>query len=158
MSSYLTFYLVPKKTTKKYSFDGSQNTEEEIKLSEGKPLSFLTYSRSSDIYQAFNENLNVVYIGNDDEPKYEELTLDKIDYVISEQEDDIKKTEQRLETDYKMLKNGAAIDDMWEDIHSMEDYLREQREVLQEIKYIKFWVTECIEGYNQFEKVLMNID
>lgn len=158
MSSYLTFYLVPKKTTKKYGFDGSNNTEDEIKLSEGKPISFLSYSRATDIYQAFHENLNVTYIGMGDEPAYEEVTLDKINYVISEQKNDIEKTKQRLETNYKMLQNGAKVDDMWEDIHTMEDYLKEQMETLSELQHIKFWVTECVEGYNQFEKVLMNVD
>lgn len=150
MSSYLNFYLVPQKKT---TFG-----EKEIKLSEGKPILFLSISRASDVYRAFNECLNVKFIGMGDEPEYQELTTNMVDEVISDWKRDIEDTENTLSVNYKMLNNGAKPEDLWEDIHGLEKYLREQKEVLEELVTIRRWVTECCEGYNQIEKVLINVD
>jgi len=157
MSSYLTFYLVPKKTRKKYDFNKDDgHTEIEVELSTGTPLVFLSYSRSNEIYRAFNETLNPAYAGM--EEKYTELTSKDCKNVIYDLECEIKSTEKRLEIDYKMLKEGGFSSELWEDIHSMEEYLSEQNQTLDEIKYISRLVYECTEGYNDFEKVLINID
>lgn len=156
MSSYLNFYLVPKKTTTKYV--PSKGNDVEIKLSEGKPILFLSISRASDVYRAFNECLNVKYIGMGDEPEYQELTTEMVKEVINDWKSDIEDTEITLSTNYKMLKNGATPGEMWEDIHGLEKYLKEQKEILNELDGILYWVSECYYGYNQFEKVLINID
>ena len=158
MSSYLTFYLVPKKTRKKYDYNKDDgHTEIEVELSTGTPLALMSYSRSNDIYRAFNETLNPAYAGM--EEKYTELTTDGCKRVIEDLESEIKSTEKRLEIDYKMLKEGGySTSEVWEDIHSMEEYLSEQNQTLDEIKYISRLVYECTEGYNDFEKVLINID
>ncbi len=157
MSSYLTFYLVPKKTRKKYDFSKDDgHTEIEVELSNGTPLVFLSYSRSNEIYRAFYETLNPVYAGN--EEKYTELTTDGCKRVIEDLESEIKSTEKRLEIDYKMLKEGGYSSELWEDIHSMEKYVSEQKQTLDVVEYISNLVYECTEGYNDFEKVLINID
>lgn len=157
MSSYLTFYLVPKKTRKKYDFNKDDgHTEIEVELSNGTPLVFLSYSRSNEIYRAFYETLNPVYAG--DEEKYTELTTDGCKRVIEDLESEIKSTEKRLEIDYKMLKEGGYSSELWEDIHSMEKYVSEQKQTLDVVEYISNLVYECTEGYNDFEKVLINID
>lgn len=157
MSSYLTFYLVPKKTRKKYDFNKDDgHTEIEVELSTGTPLALVSYSRNNEIYRAFNENLNPVYAGM--EEKYTELTTDGCKRVIEDLESEIKSTEKRLKIDYKMLKEGGYSSELWEDIHSMEDYLSEQKETLESVKNIYSLVYECAEGYNDFEKVLINID
>lgn len=150
MSSYLNFYLVPQKVT---SFG-----EKEIKLSEGKPILFLSISRASDVYRAFNECLNVKFIGMGDEPEYQELTTEMVNDVIREWQSDIEDTENTLSVNYKMLNNGAKPEDLWEDIHGLEKYLKEQKETLAELNNIRRWVSECLEGYNQIEKVLINVD
>lgn len=157
MSSYLTFYLVPKKTRKKYDFNKDDgHTEIEEELTTGKPLTLFSFSRSNNIYQAFNETLNPAYAGM--EEKYTELTTDGCKRVIEDLETEIKSTQKRLEIDYKMLKEGGYSSELWEDIHSMEDYLSEQKETLEEIKEIMYLVQECTDKYNDFEKVLINID
>lgn len=157
MSSYLTFYLVPKKTRKKYDYNKDDgHTETEVELSTGTPLAFLSYSRNNEIYRAFNEILNPAYTGM--EEKYTELTTDGCKRVIEDLESDIKSTEKRLKIDYKMLKEGGYSSELWEDIHSMEEYLSEQKQTLEEVHYISSFVYECINGYNDFEKVLINID
>lgn len=157
MSSYLTFYLVPKKTRKKYDFNKDDgHTETEVELSTGTPLVLVSYSRNNEIYRAFNETLNPAYAGM--EEKYTELTTDGCKLVIEDLETEIKSTEKRLEIDYKMLKEGGYSSELWEDIHSMEEYVSEQKETLESIRHICSLVNECTNGYNDFEKVLINID
>lgn len=157
MSSYLTFYLVPKKTRKKYDFNKDDgHTETEVELSTGTPLAFLSYSRNNEIYRAFNETLNPAYAGM--EEKYTELTTDGCKRVIEDLESEIKSTEKRLAINYKILKEGGYSSELWENIHSMEDYLSEQKETLESVRGICSLVYECTEGYNDFEKVLINID
>lgn len=155
MSSYLSFYLVPKKTKMRYTYDENGGHKEEIKISDGKPLYLMCYSRNSDIYQSFNETLNVAYVSN--EEKYTELTYEDAKRVVSEFENDIKITEKRLETDYKMLKEGGYHDDLFSEIQSMENHLSEQKESLEELKYIASSVYEWTNN-TDFEKVLINID
>ena len=157
MSSYLTFYLVPKKTRKKYDYNKDDgHTEIEAELSTGTPLALISYSRSNDIYRAFNETLNPAYAGM--EEKYTELTTDGCKRVIEDLESEIKSTEKRLEIDYKMLKEGGYSSELWEDIHSMERYISEQKETVEAVKHIENIVYETANGYNDFEKVLINID
>ena len=62
MSSYLTFYIVPKE-------EGS------------KPIALLNYSRNNDIYQYFVDNVRVAFVGMEENPQYTELTEEKIDYA-----------------------------------------------------------------------------
>ena len=92
------------------------------------------------------------------EEKYTELTTDGCKRVIEDLETEIKSTQKRLEIDYKMLKEGGYSSELWEDIHSMEKYHSEKKEVLEELRMISHLVYECVNGYNDFEKVLMNID
>lgn len=157
MSSYLTFYLVPKKTRKKYDFNKDDgHTETEVELSTGTPLVLMSYSRNNEIYRAFNETLNPAYAGM--EEKYTELTTDGCKRVIEDLESEIKSIEKRLAINYKMLKEGGYSSELWEDINSMEDYLSQQKETLESVRNICSLVYECTEGYNDFEKVLINVD
>ena len=157
MSSYLTFYIVPKKTIKKYSYSQENgNTETEIKVSEGLPLTLMSYSRSNDVYQAYYETLNPAYAGM--EEKYTEVTHEDAQRVVTEFEREIKSTEQRLAINYKMLKEGGYSSELWEEIHSSESYLAEQKASLEELKFISNLIYEITEQYGDFEKVLINID
>ena len=157
MSSYLTFYLVTKKTRKKYDYNKDDgHTEIEVELSTGTPLALVSYSRNNEIYRAFNETLNPAYAGM--EEKYTELTTDGCKRVIEDLESEIKSTEKRLAIDYKMLKEGGYSSELWEDIHSMEEYVSEQKETLESIRNICSFMFECTNGYNDFEKVLININ
>lgn len=157
MSSYLTFYLVPKKTKKKYDFSKDDGSSEiEVELSKGEPLCLMSYSRSSDVYQTYVDTLNPAYCGM--EEKYTEVTYEDSKRVCKEFEEDMKETKQRLEIDYKMLKEGGYNSDLYEDIQSFEKYLAEQKASLEELKSISNLVYEVTEGYTDFEKVLINVD
>lgn len=157
MSSYLSFYLVPKKTRKKYSFDEEKGeTESEIEVSKGLPLLLMSYSRANDVYRAYSDTLNPAYAGM--EEKYTEVTHEDAKRVVDDWEREVKSTEERLRINYKMLKEGGYSSELWEDIHSMESYLSEQKEVLEELRNISNLVYECTSQWTDFEKVLINVD
>ena len=157
MSSYLSFYLIPKKTRKKYHYDPENgNTTEEVKLSEGVPLLLMSYSRSNGVYQAYNETLDVAYAGTED--KYTELSYEDAKRVVDEFEEDLKKSERGLEINYKMLKESGYSPELWEEIHSTETYLDEERETLEELKNIQNLVYEIAKDFTDFEKILINVD
>lgn len=156
MSSYLNIYLQPKKSRKTYGFDNEGvHTEKTVELSQGLPMLLISYSRSSDIYTAFNDSLNPVYAGM--ETAYTELTESKCKSVIAYIEDDVAKAEKRLEIDYKILKEAGYNSELSDDIHSIEEYVREQKECINSIRGIYDIVYDCEEGYCDFEKVLINI-
>lgn len=151
MSSYLTFYLVPKKEKNKW--DGEE--DKKVTLTQ-EPLSFLSYSRSSEIYQAYNEAINPIAFCNEGN-EYTELTVEKANEVVRECEKSIKDAEDSLKIEYKILKEGGYSNEVWVEIHSKEDYLKELRETLSELKFIAYVVEECTSNFNDFEKVLINI-
>ena len=156
MSSYLTFYLVPKKTKKKYDFDKDDGSEKEIELSKGEPLVLTCYSRSSDVYQAYYDTLHPAYCGRED--KYTELSYEDSQRVVREFEKELNNTKERLDVDYKMLKEGGYSSELWEEIHSWEEYVKEQTYTLEVLKFISSLVYDVYEEWTDFEKVLINVD
>lgn len=144
MSSYLTFYLVPKKD------------KDEAK----EPLAFLSYSRNSNIYQVFYENVNVAYIGNSEKSNYTELTKDLINKVVDAVKTDYNDTQKnfaaRMEA-YKAIKlEEKAFEDYIEDFQSTTLYLEELKESVIQIEFIASIIEDL--DYSDFEKVLINID
>ena len=157
MSSYLCFYLVPKKMRKHSTYVEEKGyVETEEKLTEGKPILFLSFSRNSDVYQEYNEVLNPAYRGN--EQKYTELTHEDSKKVVDSMKQEIENTEKSLEISYKMLKEGGYSSEMWEEIHSTERYLVEQKDSLKTLEQLSYFVYESTNGNNEFEKVLISID
>lgn len=156
MSSYLSFYLIPKKS-KKYFYtkdDSSSNTE--IKISEGLPLLFMSYSRSSDVYQAYYTALNPAYCGL--EEKYTDVSYEDSQRIVNEFKSDIEGLEQKLKVSYKILKEGGYNSELWEEIQSSESYLIEQKEVLAELEFISNFIYEIYSDVTDFEKVVINVD
>ena len=144
MSSYLTFYIVPKKD------------KGEVK----EPLALMSYSRNSDIYQAFNENINVAYIGNDDKPNYTELTKEMVDDVVNATKKDYDEAQKsfnaRMDAYRSVKLEGEAFDEYVEDFQSTTVYLKELEETIIRIELIASIVNDL--DYSDFEKVLINID
>ena len=113
MSSYLTFYFVPKKSKTTYK-DGE---EKEVDLVQ-EPLRVLTYCRSSEIYQNYYHVLNPAYAGN--EEKYTEITESDAERVTKYfLEEKLQPAEKRLESLYKIIKNSYNPD-LAEDIVEFE--------------------------------------
>lgn len=142
MSSYLTFYLVPKGDDK-------------------KPLALISYSRSSDIYQAYYETVNPAFYGNGDEPNYTELTKDLSHHVVSKLREDLNKTEKSHEAKIKALQalpklEGEALDEYLQETTSTIDYINDLRDTLKFADFIDDIVNDL--EFSDFEKVLINID
>lgn len=147
MSSYLNFYLVPRKKK------GQRKKQ--------KPLLFHSINRANPIYGKFYETLNPTFIGNDEEYHYSELSYDDVKNVISSLKEDISETEKRFKRRIeaiKELKNikDNELDDYVTDYLDTKDYLDELNEALTEIEYIGIWVDDI--EYSDFEKVLINVD
>lgn len=144
MSSYLNFYLVPKK--KEGQEEGS------------KPLLFQSWSRNTGVYQAFDENLAIVYVGN--EEAYTEITPSKVKDVIKCIEEDLKKVKKRLKRTIELFKDTAltsleVYESYQNDCLSTQEYIEELEEQIADLHSIFTWVSDL--EYTDFEKVLANI-
>ena len=142
MSSYLTFYLVPK----------GENQ---------KPLAFISYSRSNEIYQAYYENAHPAYYGNGEEPNYTELTKDLSHYVVSELKEDLDKCEKNHEAKIKALQalpklEGEALEEYLQETSSGVEYINDLKDTLRFAGFIDDIVNDL--EFSDFEKVLINTD
>lgn len=135
MSSYLTFYLKVK----------------EIE----KPVSLISYSRSTDIYQYFSENINPAYIGMDDETKYTELKQSDVDAVIADMNIDIAKAKKRIE-EYE--KHAGGSQEIIEEILNWKEYIEDLEYWVHKVEFIKELVIDSGYSYCSYDKVLCNVD
>lgn len=132
MSSYLSFYLVPK-----------AHPEEKLLLQ--------SFSRSNEVYQRFFDNLSIEYAGN--EEKYTELTVSDVESVIQDIDADITKAETRR-TEYEKFcyGNPEAI----EEIISTKEYIRDLQSTRDYISFLRDILADI--EYGGFKSVLCNID
>lgn len=132
MSSYLSFYLVPR-----------AHPEEKLLLQ--------SFSRSNEVYQRFSDNLNIAYAGN--EEKYTKLTISGVESVIQDIDADITKAETRR-TEYEKFcyGNPKSI----EEIISTKEYIRDLQSTRDYISFIRDVLTDL--DYSGFSDVLCNID
>lgn len=133
MSSYLSFYLVPR-----------AHPEEKLLLQ--------SFSRSSnEVYQRFSDNLNIAYAGN--EEKYTKLTISDVESVIQDIDADITKAETRR-TEYEKFCYGNP--ESIEEIISTKEYIRDLQSTRDYISFIRDVLTDL--DYSGFSDVLCNID
>lgn len=137
MSSYLSFYIVPKRKS---------DSEEK------QHIILTSFSRNSDIYQYFWENINPAYCGN--EEKYTTLTKENVRSVIDDFEKDIDSYQKRL-TEYEKYAG------------TQPDYIEEIINLKEEIENLVYWknkisfiqdIIEDISIYDKIEEVCCNID
>ena len=139
MSSYLSFYIVPKRKSQK----------------EPKKHIILTaYSRSTEIYQYFDENIHPVFVGSSKETPYTTLTSEKINCVLQDFDKDISAASSRLAEYEKYAPNNP-------------DYIQEIIEQKEFINDLKYWrdktsfiedIVEDLNCYGEIEEVCCNID
>lgn len=154
MSSYLNFYLVPRK--KSQEPNNPNLIHEEV-----KPLHFLSYPRSSDIYQSFHEILSPVFIGNGDDYNYQELTYKDALRVRDSINRDIEQAEKSLDKiceAFNSIENPSIefTNQHTNEYVSKKEYIEELQETKAEIDGILNWLGDI--EYSDFEKVLINID
>lgn len=141
MSSYLNFFLVPKR---------KEGQEEQ------KPMHLMSYSRSSDIYQTFYEELNPPFDGGGN--YFMELTKADIDRVITENKEHLRRTENHLNSRiqaYRTLYDKVS-EDAIEDYVSTSEYIEELKDTISTLKNISQIVYDL--EFSDFEKVMINID
>lgn len=137
MSCYLNIYLVPK------SEEGQGS----------KPIFLTQYSRSTDIYSAFTENMVVPYVIDKD--VYADLTPSIMQEVKHDIEKSISTMRSRTNILYKMLEKNYN-EDLKDDIVSSEDFIKGLQEELKVIKKIEYIVSEVYSDWSDFDKVVVN--
>lgn len=151
MSSYLSFYLVPKKEVTKYP----EGREKIVKLSEGVPLKFTSYSRNNEIYQAFNDAIHPAYCGMED--KYTELTTEKMNSVINHYRYKLEEEKKAYTNRCEVLKAvGSKEWDNIQDLLLLKEDISLKEQTLEELVMLKDLFEEI--KYGDFEKVLCNVD
>ena len=132
MSSYLSFYLVPR-----------AHPEEKLLLQ--------SFSRSNEGYQRFSDNLNIAYAGN--EEKYTKLTISDVESVIQDIDADITKAETRR-VEYEKFCHGNS--ELIEEMISTKEYIRDLQSTRDYISFIRDILADL--DYSGFSDVLCNID
>lgn len=132
MSSYLSFYLVPK-----------AHPEERLLLQ--------SFSRSNEVYQRFFDNLSIAYAGS--EEKYTKLTVSDVESVIQDLDGDIAKAEARR-VEYEKFCHGNS--ELIEEIISTKEYIRDLQSTRDYISFIRDILTDL--DYSGFSDVLCNVD
>lgn len=132
MSSYLSFYLVPK-----------AHPEERLLLQ--------SFSRSNEVYQRFFDNLSVAYAGN--EEKYTKLTVSDVESVIRDLDNDIAKAEARR-AEYEKFCHGNS--ELIEEMISTKEHIRDLQSTRDYISFIRDVLADL--DYSGFSDVLCNVD
>lgn len=132
MSSYLSFYLVPK-----------AHPEERLLLQ--------SFSRSNEVYQRFFDNLSIAHAGN--EEKYTKLTVSDVESVIRDLDDDIAKAEARR-VEYEKFCHGNS--ELIEEMISTKEYIRDLQSTRDYISFIRDILADL--DYSGFSDVLCNVD
>lgn len=134
MSSYLTFYV--------------KNKDNE------KPIPLVSYSRNSEIYQQFQESIHPAYIGVSTECEYTELTVTKVDSVITAIKEDLRKAEVRL---HEYEKHAGGNMDIIESIIDQREYIDELQTALNQTIFIRNFVSDAAYSWKD-HVILCNID
>lgn len=134
MSSYLTFYGVPK-------------THPEEKLA------IFSVCRINDLYAAFVDNIHVAFV--DDKEPYTELTEADVNVVINDMMDEMSVIKDRL-VEYERYAHGnpECINNIIED----KKELAGLQYTLDEVQFIMNIVSDTNVDCTDFSKILCNID
>lgn len=138
MSSYLNIYLVPKRKDK--------DTEKQYLLLQ-------SYSRNSDVYEVFYENINPVFAGN--EEKYTTLTKENVQNILNDVSKSINLTKEKLKL-YEKYASGHP--DYIQSIIDEREVLKDYEQTYGDVAFIGDIVSGIIDDYNSFEEVCCNID
>lgn len=139
MSSYLNIYLVPKRKDK----------EKEKK----QYLLLTSYSRSNDVYEAFYENINPVFVDN--EEKYTTLTKENMQDVLNDVSKSINLTKEKIKLYEKYASDHP---DYIQSIIDEREVLKDYEQTYGDAAFISDIVSNTIDDYNGFEEVCCNID
>lgn len=113
MSSYLTIYIRP--------------------AEDSEPIPLVHFTRSTEIYQAFEESVHPAYIGIGDETHYTELTEALVDSVIQYLYIDLRNAEARV-LEYEKHADGHM--DIIEEILHQHEYIDDLKYAIHQAEFI----------------------
>ena len=137
MSSYLSIYIVPKRKSDK---------------EEKKYILLVAFSRNSEVYQYFSENIHPVFAGKED--SYTTITKESIREVVTDLSKDISSSKDRLTEYEKYVKDNP---DYIQEIIELKQYMSDLRYTQGKVAFIDD-IVEDIDFYNEIEEVCCNID
>lgn len=138
MSSYLSIYIVPKRKSDK---------------EEKKHILIAAFSRNSEIYQYFNENIHPAYNGNKEHP-YTTITKESIEDVITDLSRDISSSKNVLVEYEKYAKDNPNF---IQDIIELKQHVSDLQYTQGEVCFIEE-IVDSIDFYEEIEEVCCNID
>lgn len=133
MSSYLNIYLIDNKTKEKRRL--------------------YSCSRNSDLYRAFNENLNVAYYGENCDTT--ELRIDDFLKVIADLNIQQEKIKKQI-TEYE--KYAVSNTDLIANILGLKEELANIKGTLRDVEFLKDIFLDCTSGYTDFEGICINVN
>lgn len=136
MSSYLSFYIVPKR-----------KSEKEKK----KYIILASYSRSTELYHYFDEHIHPAYCGSD--ISYTPLSSEDVSSVLADFTNDISKAQARLTEYEKYAKDNPEYID---DIISMKEYISELEYWKAKASFIEDILSD-MSCYEEIEEMCCNI-
>lgn len=136
MSSYLSFYIVPKRKTQKES---------------KKYIIIASYSRSTELYQYFDEHIHPVYCGSD--IRYTPLSSEDVSSVLADFNDDISKAQARLTEYEKYVKDNPEYID---EIISTKEYIQDLQYWRDKATFIEDMLSD-MPCYEEIEEICCNI-
>ena len=154
MSSYLNIYLRVKQ-------------KEEDKDKEPVILHLSSFSRNHPIYSLFDEGTSVAYAGT--ENRYTDIDKVTLSAIISSAREDFERIEKRMSTLKEQLEqllakggNGDSIKELitekMDDVSSFKEYYEEERDGITQLENLASLVFyDTLDGYSDFDKVLVNI-
>ena len=136
MSSYLSFYIVPKRKTQKES---------------KKYIIIASYSRSTELYQYFDEHVHPAYCSSD--IRYTPLSSEDVSSVLADFNDDISKAQARLTEYEKYAKDNPEYID---EIISTKEYIQDLQYWRDKASFIEDMLSDrsC---YEEIEEICCNI-
>lgn len=137
MSSYLSIYIVPKRKSDK---------------EEKKHILLAAFSRNSEIYQYFSENIHPVFAGKED--SYTTITKESIREVVTDLSKDISNSKDRLAEYEKYAKYNP---DYIQEIIELKQYISDLQYTQGKVAFIDD-IVEDIDFYKVIEEVCCNID
>lgn len=137
MSSYLSIYIVPKRKSDK---------------EEKKYILLAAFSRNSEIYQYFSENIHPIFAGKED--SYTTITKESIGEVITDLSKDISSSKDRLAEYEKYAKDNP---DYIQDIIELKQYISDLQYSQGKAAFIDD-IVEDIDFHEEIEEVCCNID
>ena len=138
MSSYLSIYIVPKRKSEK---------------KEKEYIIVAAFSRNSEIYQYFRENINPTYIGNKEYP-YTTITKESIEDVITDLSRDISSSKNVLVEYEKYAKDNPNF---LQDIIELKQHISDLQYTQGKVCFIEDMI-DGIDFYDEIEEVCCNID